>query len=211
MRFGRTGSRRGKKVSQVSFSTHSSLGSYTVTTVRGVLPAQHQDPPPTHSARPTQDRGSPSPPAPPEETGAPSPPPTHPNSLTSTHSPTPAPSQSSTTAPTPAVPRPTELAPQAPPRPWPPAPLAPGVDPKTPRTANKVYDAVVAGMLSQAQHKFECLLFTEDAYPNIDVQIRWSLECWEAVCSGTRTYFELSKEMLSLVRPSLPLLACAAR
>src|SRR5882757_8992676 len=75
MRFGRTGSRRGKKVSQVSFSTHSSLGSYTVTTVRGVLPAQHQDPPPTHSARPTQDRGSPSPPRPPEWTRRPPPPP----------------------------------------------------------------------------------------------------------------------------------------
>ena len=89
---------------------------------------------------------------------------------------------------------------KTPPHPWPLAPLAPGVDPKAPRTANKVYDTVVARMLTEAQHKFECLLFIEDAYPSIDTQIRWSIECWEMICVGTGCYFELSKEMISLVR-----------
>ena len=84
-------------------------------------------------------------------------------------------------------------------RPWPPAPLAPGVDPKAPRTANKVFDAVVARMLTSAQHEFECLLVVEDAYPGIDTQIRWSMECWEIVCSDTKCYYELSREMMSLV------------
>ena len=89
---------------------------------------------------------------------------------------------------------------QAPPHPWPPAPLAPGVDPKSPRTANKAYDTVVAVMLTEAQHKFECLLFVEDAYPGIDTQIRWSFTCWEAICVDTKRYYELSKEMMNLVR-----------
>jgi hypothetical protein len=83
--------------------------------------------------------------------------------------------------------------------PWLPAPLAPGMDPKAPRTANKVYDAIVAGMLTEAQHRFECLLFIEDTYPGIDKQVRWSISCWEAVCLDTKHYFELSKEMMNLV------------
>lgn len=87
--------------------------------------------------------------------------------------------------------------------PWPPAPLAPGVDQKAPRTVNKVYDSVVAGMLTEAQHGFECLLFVEDAYPGIDTQIWWSIECWEMVYVGSQHYFKLSKEMMSLVRDTL--------
>ena len=64
---------------------------------------------------------------------------------------------------------------------------------------NKVYNSVVAGMLTEAQHGFECLLFVEDAYPGIDTQIRWLIECWETVCMGSQRYFELSREMMSLV------------
>lgn len=90
--------------------------------------------------------------------------------------------------------------PALPAHPWQPAPLAPGADPKAPRTANKAYNNVVAGMLTDAQHRFESLLFVEDAYPGIDKQIRWSIECWDAVCSESQNYFELSKEMMSLVR-----------
>lgn len=90
-----------------------------------------------------------------------------------------------------------------PPRPWPPAPLAPGTDPKTPKTANKFYDKTVAGMLTDAQHAFECLLFTKDAYPDLSIQVRWSLGCWEAVCKSTKTFYELSKDMLNLVRNCL--------
>jgi hypothetical protein len=74
------------------------------------------------------------------------------------------------------------------------------VDPKTSRTANKVYDNVVANMLNEAQHKFERLLFVENAYPNLDTQIRWSIQCWEEVCVASQRYFELTKEMRSLVR-----------
>ena len=83
--------------------------------------------------------------------------------------------------------------------PWPHAPLAPGTDPKAPRTANKVYDSVVVGMLTEAQHKFECLLFINNAYPNIDTQFRWSTKCWEMACVESERYFKLSKEMRNLV------------
>ena len=93
----------------------------------------------------------------------------------------------------------TPLRSKLPPHPWPPAPLAPGVNPKAPKSANKVFETVVAAMLTEAQHKFECLLFVEDAYPGIDTQIRWSIECWEAICKGAGCFFELSKEMMSLV------------
>jgi len=55
-------------------------------------------------------------------------------------------------------------------------------------------------MLTKAQHSFECLLFVEDAYPAIGTQIRWSMECWESVCTESQCYFELSKEMMNLVR-----------
>lgn len=95
------------------------------------------------------------------------------------------------------------LSAKLPAHPWPPAPLAPGVDPKTPKTANKVYDNIVATMLNEAQHKFECRLFVENAYPNLDTQIRWSIECWEAICAESQRYFELSKEMRNLVRDAL--------
>ena len=54
-------------------------------------------------------------------------------------------------------------------------------------------------MLTDAQHRFECLLFVEDAYPAIDTQIRWSIECWESVCVESQRYFDLSKEMMNLV------------
>ena len=84
--------------------------------------------------------------------------------------------------------------------PWPPAPLAPGVDAKTPKTANRVYESIVTTMLNEAQHKFECLLFVENAYPNLDTQIKWSIGCWENVCAESDRYFELSKEMRGLVR-----------
>ena len=70
-----------------------------------------------------------------------------------------------------------------PPHPWPPAPLAPGVDARSPKLANRAYDSVVSGMLVEAQHKYECLVFTEGAYPDLHTQIRWSFECWEAICS----------------------------
>ena len=83
--------------------------------------------------------------------------------------------------------------------PWPHAPLAPGMDPKAPRTANKVYNSAVVGMLTEAQHKFECLLFIKDAYPSIDTQVRWLSECWEMVCVESKHYFKLSKEMRNLV------------
>ena len=101
-----------------------------------------------------------------------------------------------------AAPPPSQLT-TLPPHPWLPAPLAPGVDPKVPRTANRVYESVVASMLTEAQHKFECLLFVENAYPSIDTQIRWSIQCWEAVCATSQRYFELSKEMRNLVRDTL--------
>lgn len=96
-------------------------------------------------------------------------------------------------------------------RPWPPAPLALGVDPKAPKTANKVYDSVVASMLTKSQHQFECLLFVKDAYPGIDTQIQWSIECWETVCSETRCCYALSKEMMSLVRDTHTLSTPIAR
>jgi hypothetical protein len=89
---------------------------------------------------------------------------------------------------------------EPPPTPWPTAPFAPGVDPKAQRKANKAYDSVVSNMLTEAQHKFELLLFVEDAYPKIDVQIRWSTECWRAVCLESERYFHLSKDMMNLVR-----------
>lgn len=85
--------------------------------------------------------------------------------------------------------------------PWPPAPLAPGVDPKAPRTANRVYSSLVAGMLTEAQHKFECLVFIENAYPNIDMQIKWSIACWEQVCIDSKNYFNLGRDIMNLVRP----------
>ena len=88
----------------------------------------------------------------------------------------------------------------SPARPWPTAPLAPGVDSKTPKTANKVYDNMVATMLNEVQHKFECFLFVKNAYPDLDTQIGWSTECWETICTDSQCYFELSKEMRNLVR-----------
>ena len=98
------------------------------------------------------------------------------------------------------------LSARLPAHPWPPAPLAPGVDAKTPKTANKVFDNVVANMLNEAQHKFECLLFVNNAYPGLDKQIKWSIECWEAICAESQNYFELSKEMRNLVSDLSPLL-----
>jgi len=83
--------------------------------------------------------------------------------------------------------------------PWPPALLVPGVDPKAPKNANKVYENLAATMLNKAQHKFESLLFVENTYPGHDTQIRWLIECWEAVCTESQCYFELSKEMRNLV------------
>jgi hypothetical protein len=75
-----------------------------------------------------------------------------------------------------------------------------GVDPKAPRTANKVYSSLVAGMLTEAQHKFEYLILTENAYPNVNTQVRWSIECWEQVCKNSGNYFNLGKDMMNLVR-----------
>jgi len=148
---------------------------------------QHQDPSPQRQLLPAA-------PVPPDYLGTPE----HVSLSTGTCSPVP-PSRSNDTPSSsrgaPPPPKPMVL----PPHPWQPAPLAPGVDPKAPRTANKVFDSVVAGMLTKAQHRFECLLFVEDAYPTIDVQIQWSIKCWETVCSGSQRYFELSKEMMSLV------------
>jgi len=90
-------------------------------------------------------------------------------------------------------------------RPWPPAPFAPGVDSKAPKTANKVFSSIVARMLTEAQHKFECLLFVEDAYPGIDTQVKWSIQCWETICLSTECYYSLSKEMMNLVRDNVVL------
>ena len=70
---------------------------------------------------------------------------------------------------------------------------------KTPQTANKVFDPVVSRMLHEAQHRFECLIFVDNAYPTIDTQIGWSTECWEAACVDSRTFFDLSKAMRTLV------------
>lgn len=93
---------------------------------------------------------------------------------------------------------------QLPPLPWPPAPFAPGVDPAAPKTANRAYDTVVARMLAEAEHRFECLLFTENAYPDIDKQIQWSMECWEAVCIKFKRYYDLSREMMNLIKARCP-------
>jgi hypothetical protein len=92
-----------------------------------------------------------------------------------------------------------------PPHPWAPAPLAPGVDPKAYKIANKSYDTVISTMLKQAEHRFECFLFVDDAYPTVDTQIRWSTECWEDVCVQSSNYFELSNPMRMLVSVTSPL------
>lgn len=91
-----------------------------------------------------------------------------------------------------------------PPCPWPPAPLAPGTDATSPKLANRAYNSIVSGMLAEAQHKFKCLIFTEDTYLDIHTQIRWAFECWEAICSKNKTFFELSKEMMNLVCLCMP-------
>ena len=55
-------------------------------------------------------------------------------------------------------------------------------------------------MLIEAQHRFEGLIFTEDAYPDLGTQIRWVFESWEGVCLKNKTYFDLLKAMMNLVR-----------
>jgi hypothetical protein len=90
--------------------------------------------------------------------------------------------------------------PAVPSRPWKPAPLALGVDPKAPRTANKVYSSIVSGMLTEVQHQFGCLLFVDNAYPNIDTQVNWSIKLWEKACIGSGNYYDLGKDMMNLVR-----------
>lgn len=87
-----------------------------------------------------------------------------------------------------------------PPRPWPPAPFAPGVNDKKTKTANKEYDDVVARMLSTTEHDFENRIFTEDGYPDLNTQVRWSIECWEDVCREENHYYGLSNDMRNLVR-----------
>ena len=84
--------------------------------------------------------------------------------------------------------------------PWPPAPLAPGVDAKAPRMANKVYSNIVSGMLTEAEHKFECLLFIENAYPDVGTQVNWSIKIWEEICIKSGNYYNLVKDMMNLVR-----------
>ena len=99
--------------------------------------------------------------------------------------------------------RPVSLLPKCtelPDHPWPPAPLAPGVDPKAPKTANRMYSSIVAGMLTESQHRFECHIFVDDAYPDLGTQIQWSFHCWELVCVKSKNFFELTKEMMNLVR-----------
>ena len=91
-------------------------------------------------------------------------------------------------------------------RPWPLAPLAPGVDATSPQRANKNFEITVAAMLKEAEHRFECRLFVDNAYPTLETQITWSIECWEEVCMETQNYFSLSKAMRGLVsNPPLPL------
>lgn len=99
------------------------------------------------------------------------------------------------------TPNPEEVRPliDGPPRPWPPAPFAPGVDHKKAKTANKDYDDIVARMLSTAEHDFESQISTEDPYPDLSTQIRWSIECWEGVCKEEDHYWELSNDMRNLV------------
>jgi len=196
----RNADRRAIKVSQAYMSASDSPSSHVAN--EGDPQPQHRDPPPQRQdALPQHQDPDPLPSPIPSDTDAPE----CDNSPVGVHSPAP-PSQlsnpplsSSRGAPLSESSKSTVL----PAHPWPPAPLAPGVDPKAPRTANKVYDSVVAGMLTEAQHRFECLLFVEDAYPSIDMQIRWSIECWEMVCSESRRYFELSKEMMNLVCDTL--------
>ena len=83
-----------------------------------------------------------------------------------------------------------------PPHPWPPAPI---VDPNATPTTNRAYDKVVVGLLTDAQHRFECLVFVRDAYPDINKQVRWAYQCWEDVCVKHKSYYELSKDMLTSV------------
>lgn len=104
-----------------------------------------------------------------------------------------------TSQPTPS--KPDEAHPQVdePPRPWPPAPFAPGVNHKKTKTANKEYDDIVARMLSTAEHDFGNLISTMDAYPDLNTQTRWSIQCWEGVCREENHYYELSTDMRNLV------------
>ena len=127
------------------------------------------------------------------------------NSPTRIHSPGPAPSQFGNPNPPSSNIATSSMTGMDPPdRPWPAAPFAPGVDAKTPKTANRVYIDIVASMLTEAQHKFECLVCTENAYPDISTQFNWAYKCWEAVCLRTGAYYDLSKEMLCLVCRFVP-------
>jgi len=71
--------------------------------------------------------------------------------------------------------------------------------------ANKDFEGVVAAMLGEAGQRFECLLFIDNTYPTLETQMKWSMECWEAVCLESQNYFDLSKTMMRLVSDPPPL------
>ena len=80
-----------------------------------------------------------------------------------------------------------------------PAPFREG---KVPGKNAKVsdYEGGVEKMLLKAMHEYACFIFTIDAFPDDETQIKWARTVWKNTCTKVDDQYELSYRMMKLVR-----------
>ncbi|KAM6488881.1 hypothetical protein JOM56_015658 [Amanita muscaria] len=80
-------------------------------------------------------------------------------------------------------------------------PVAPFRNGKGPGKSLKAsdYDEGVEKMLLNAMHEFACLIFTANAFPDDETQIKWARAVWKNACDKVDSHYELSHRMIRLI------------
>jgi hypothetical protein len=69
---------------------------------------------------------------------------------------------------------------------------------KRPKAAD--YEEVVAALLVRAMFDYEGLVSTHDAFPDLSLRRKWTLQCWKQALKDADEWIEISERMMILVR-----------
>ena len=78
------------------------------------------------------------------------------------------------------------------------------------RSSKKVnlsdYEGIIKNIIEACQKAYRCKIFTVDAFPNLELELDFVIECWEDECSRRNVEVEMDENCRKLV--SLCLCSC---
>jgi len=70
------------------------------------------------------------------------------------------------------------------------------VDPKNPKASD--YEDVANALILRAASEYECLIATEDAFPDMAKRNKWARKTWKGACAAAGEHFEITDAISKL-------------